>query len=290
MRLLKRSFQEFRSAAWAYAISTLVIALGIAVFSFFGLIYFNLVHFTERVARELVLNVYLKPGLTEAKASFIIQELKNQPLVAKVTYLSPREVLKDLERLFQEKELLAGVSPDFLPPVLVVSFRDPFAAGKTLEEISARLSSLPGVYKVQFANSWLARLAKLKRFLEVLSLSGLLLIGLATCFIIGLVVRFSLSERQQELEVLSLVGATPRFIQGPIVVLALGQGLLASGLALLLVYFLKVYLDKALKGFFPGFTGELVFWGGSEIVILSLGVVLLCVTGSYLASRRYLRY
>ncbi len=290
MSLIRRTWQEFRTAPWAYLTATLVIALGLAVFSFFGLVYFNLVHFTEQVAQELVLNVYLNPGSTKEEARAVIEELEAYPLVAKVSYLSAEEVLKDLEKLFEEKDLLAGVSPEFLPPVLLVSFKDPFRASQHLKKLSAKIAALPGVYKVQFAKSWLVRLANLKRFLEIMSLAGLVLIGLATCFIIALVVRLSLSQRQKELEVLSLVGATPGFIQGPIVVMAALEGAVASFLALCLVYLLKFYLDGVLRDFFPTATGALLFWGRTELTILIAGVILLCVTGSYWASRRYLRY
>ncbi len=290
MRFLKRLFLEFRVAAWAYFTATLVIVLGLAVFSFFGLVYSNLNYFTQKVAQELVLNVYLSPRITSKEVKKITSEIKKEPLVAEVRFLPPEEVLKDLERLFEEKELLSGISPDFLPPVLVVSFKDPFRAGKSLKELSLRLEGLPGVFKVQFAQSWLARLANLRRFLEIISLWGLFLVGLTTCFIIGLVVRFSLSQRKEELEVLSLVGATPGFIQGPILVIAVLQGAVASFLALLLVYIVKIYLDRALLDFFPGFQGGLVFWNASQITILISGVVFLCVLGSYWASRRYLRY
>ncbi len=290
MSLIRRTWQEFRTAPWAYLTATLVIALGLAVFSFFGLVYFNLVHFTEQVAQELVLNVYLNPVSTKEEARAVIEELEAYPLVAKVSYLSAEEVLKDLEKLFEEKDLLAGVSPEFLPPVLLVSFKDPFRASQHLKKLSAKIAALPGVYKVQFAKSWLVRLANLKRFLEIMSLAGLVLIGLATCFIIALVVRLSLSQRQKELEVLSLVGATPGFIQGPIVVMAALEGAVASFLALCLVYLLKFYLDGVLRDFFPTATGALLFWGRTELIILIAGVILLCVTGSYWASRRYLRY
>ena len=290
MKFWKRIYSEFQVAAWAYVAATLVIALGLAVFSFFGLIYFNLNHFTQKVAQELALNIYLEPKTTLEKAQKLIAEIKKEPLVAKVTYLPPEEVLEDLKEVFEEKDLLEGISTDFLPPVLVVSFKDPFKAGNLLEKLSARLASFPGVFKVQFARSWLARLANLKRFLEIISLWGLFLVGVATCFIIGLVVRFSLSQRREELEVLSLVGATPGFIQGPILTIAAFQGFFASVVAFFLVYVLKIYLDRALQGFFPGLSGGLVFWNAKQLAILISGVIFLCVTGSYWASRRYLRY
>ncbi len=290
MKIWKRIWSEFQIASWAYLTATLVITLGLAIFSFFGLIYFNLHHFTQKVAQELVLNVYLTPKTTFEEAQELITEIKKEPLVAKVKFLPPEDVLEDLQRVFGRKELLEGISTDFLPPVLIVSFKDPFKAMGSLEEFSARLTKFPKVFKIQFARSWLARIANLKRFLEIISLWGLFLVGVATCFIIGLVVKFSLAQRKEELEILSLVGATPSFIQGPILIIAIFQGFLASLGAFFLVYILKIYLDRAFQGFFPGFSGGLIFWNAKQLIILISGVISLCVTGSYWASRRYLRY
>jgi len=289
-KLLSRTIKEFRAAAFAYLASTLVIALGLTVFSFFGLIYFNLVHFTEEVAKELVLNVYLKPETNFTAAQNLIFQLEKNPLVAKVSFVPPEKVLEDLKQLFEEKELLSGVEAKFLPPVLLVSFKDPFEAAGKLKALSAEIAQNPVVLKVQFAKSWLMRLANIKRFLEIFSLSGLLLVGLATCFVIGLVVSFSLAQRERELEILSLVGATPGFIQGPVILIAAIEGLLASAFATGLVYTLKIYLEDAIKGFFPGFSGKLLFWNEIHLTIITIGVIALCMAGSYWASRRYLRY
>ncbi len=270
--------------------STLVVALCVTIFTFFGFLYLNLNHFTQEIARELVLNVYLKPGISEAEVNDLKNTLLGNPQVAGVRYLSSVGVLEELKQLFQDETLLEGVDPSFLPPVLVVSFKDPFAVVKDLPRLAAALAGRPEVEKVQYAKSWLTRLSGLKRFLELLSFTGLFLLGVATVLIIGLTVRFSLSERREELEILSLVGATARFIQAPLLLVALVKGLVASALALSAIFFVKLYLDGVIKGLFPGFTSGLVFFGRGEMFILVTGVVVLCLFGSYWASRRYLRY
>ncbi|AEH45993.1 protein of unknown function DUF214 [Thermodesulfatator indicus DSM 15286] len=289
-QVFSRALKEFRSTPGTYVAATLVIALGLTVFSFFGLIYFNLIHFTEQIARELVLNVYLEPKTDSVIVQRLINEIEKNPMVAQVSFVPSDKVLEELSRLFEDQELVKDIKPDFLPPVLLVSFKDPFLALNKLKDFSEYLSQKKAVLKVQFAQSWLVRLANIKKFLEIFSLSGLILVGLATVFVISLVVRLSLAQREKELEILSLVGATPGFIQNPLIFLAAIQGLLASAMSLALVYFLKTYLDRAIKGFFPGFTGTLIFWDKLQLFSLALGVVLLCVIASYGASRRYLRY
>ncbi|OAG28425.1 cell division protein FtsX [Thermodesulfatator autotrophicus] len=289
-KLFSRAAKEFRTTPGTYIAATLIIALGLTVFSFFGLMYFNLIHFTEQIARELVLNVYLAPKTDPVITQKLINEIEKNQLVAQVSFVPSTKVLEELKHLFEDQELVKDIKPDFLPPVLLVSFKDPFLALNKLKDFSEYLSQKKGVLKVQFAQSWLVKLANIKKFLEIFSVSGLFLVGLATIFVISLVVRLSLAQRQKELEVLSLVGATPGFIQNPLIFLSGLQGLLASGISLTLVYFLKTYLDKAIKGFFPGFTGSLLFWEKWQLISLTLGVVLLCVTASYGASRRYLRY
>jgi cell division transport system permease protein len=266
------------------------VALCLVVFAFFTLVYLNLVHFTREVAKELVLNVYLKPGTQENDVGRLEREISSEPLVAGIHFVSSSEVLEELKKLFPDPAFLEGVEASFLPPVLIVSFKDPFVAAEELPQIAKKLEDQPQVERVQYARTWLMRLKSLKSFFEVLALSGLFLLGAATVFIVALTVRFSLSERREELEILSLVGATAGFIQAPLLIISFLEGLLASGLSLAVLLGLKFYLDQALRELFPGFESGLVFFRGPEIFILVSGVVTLCLVGSYWASRRFLRY
>ncbi len=288
--LLKRAWRELRSAPALYLVSTLIIALSLTIFSFFALLYLNLEHFTNQLARELVLNVYLEPGTSLKDCRSLVASLRSRPDVAGLRYVPAQRVLSDLKNLFENKDLLSGISPDFLPPLLEVAFKRPFEVLHNLPALAQELSQKPHVLKVQYAESWLERLAGLKRFLEILSLTGLGLLGGATLFIAASTVRLVLLQRQQELEILSLVGATPGFVQGPFLVLAFFQALVALSFALTTLWGLHLYLGQALKGIFPGATAGLLFFNPRELVILAGGVLLLCLSGSYWASRRFLRY
>ncbi len=290
MSLWRRAWREFKSAPALYLVSTFIIAFCLTIFSFFALLYLNLEYFTNQLARELVLNIYLEPHTTREKAQEVIDDLSSRKEVAGVRYLSPDKVLEDLRCLFENKDLLAGVSADFLPPVLEVSFKRPFEVLHRLPTLAQDLSRYPQVMRVQYAKSWLERLAGLKRFLEILSLTGLLLLGGATAFIAGATVRLSFSHRSRELEILSLVGATPGFVQGPLLVLAFWQAVIALSFALFLLWGLHFYLDQALRGIFPGMEAKLLFFRTKEMAILSGGVLAFCLSGCYWASRRFLRY
>jgi len=288
--LIRRTWRELTSASPLYLMSTLTITLSLTIFSFFVLLYVNLEDFTNHLARELVLNVYLRPGTDLKECQNLVKELEKLPEVAKVSYINSQKVLKDLQKLFEDQDLLAGVSPDFLPPLLEVSFKRPFSVLYALPRMAEEIKRDPHVFKVQYAKSWLERLAGLKRFLEILSLTGLGLLGGATLFIAAATVRLVLLQRQEELEILSLVGATAGFIQGPVLLLAFIQALLATGGSLLILWVIHLYLTQALEGIFPGITVQISFFGPKEILILAGGVVLLCLNGSYWASRRFLRY
>ena len=286
----RRALREFTSAPALYVLSTLIIAFCLTIFSFFALLYLNLEHFTNQLAQELVLNIYLEPGTTLADCGELVSELRERPEIADVRFLPAEKVLEDLKGLFENKDLASGVSPDFLPPLLEVAFKRPFQVLHELPSLAATISTYPHVLKVQYARSWLERLAGLKRFLELLSLTGLILLGGATVFIAGSTVKLSLSQRSRELEILSLVGATPGFVQGPLLVLAFFQALIALSFALLVLRGLHFYLGQALRGIFPGFSGGLLFFQAKELAILFGGVLTLCLSGCYWASRRFLRY
>ncbi len=288
--IFKRTWREFSSAPTLYLISTLIIAFCITIFSFFALLYINLEHFTNLLARELVLNVYLEPGTTNKDCKKLIDDLLSCPEVMEVRFLSSEQVLKDMRSLFEDKNLLVGVSADFLPPVLEVAFKRPFQALDRLPQFAEKISRYPKVLRVQYAKSWLKRLTGIKHFLEIISVTGLLLLGVATAFITGATVRLSLVPKSKELEILSLVGATPGFIQGPLMIIALFQSIIAFSWAMSFLWILHSYLGQVLHGIFPGMKTKLLFFGFKEMTILFGGVLIFCLSGCYWASLRFLRY
>ena len=73
---------------------------------------------------------------------------------------------------------------------------------------------------------------------------------------------------RQEIEIMKLVGASPWFIRGPFLIQGAFQGLVASGLALLILIPLIWWLGPKLENFAPEIGINLYFWSNFGYIIL----------------------
>ncbi|MCI5147445.1 MAG: FtsX-like permease family protein, partial [Candidatus Electrothrix sp. AR3] len=118
----------------------------------------------------------------------------------------------------------------------------------------------------------------------VVFLSGSLLI-LTTTVMIGYSIRLTLFSRQQELELLRLVGASNNYIRVPFLLEGAALGALGSAAGITALYLLFQWIQARFSGAamfsFNFFTAPVVF----TIFFLS---VLLCAGGSFLSIRKIL--
>jgi cell division transport system permease protein len=154
---------------------------------------------------------------------------------------------------------------------------------------SEYLSKLPGTMKVQYGQDWMERFYHFTRLLSiVVLLSGSLLI-LTTVFMVAYTIRLTIIGRQDELELLKLVGATNGYIRTPFLLEGLFQGFLGSSLGVTALYVLFRWITERFRG--PGFLSVIEFTFFPPLTLATIiGVsVLLCTVGSHTSMRKYLR-
>ena len=119
-------------------------------------------------------------------------------------------------------------------------------------------------------------------------LSKILLI-LTTVFMVAYTIRLTIMGRQDELELLKLVGATNNYIRTPFLLEGFLQGALGSTVGLASLYLLFQWITNRFTG--QGFLNLIDFtFFPPATVIAIIGIsILLCAVGSHTSMRRYLR-
>ena len=122
----------------------------------------------------------------------------------------------------------------------------------------------------------------------VVLLSGILLI-LTTIFMVSYTIRLTIMGRQDELELLKLVGATNNYIRTPFLLEGLVQGLAGSTLGVVALYILYRWISVKFSG--PGFLQLVNFTFFTPMTILVIvGIsILLCTVGSHTSMSKYLK-
>ncbi|RME14829.1 MAG: FtsX-like permease family protein [Bdellovibrio sp.] len=115
---------------------------------------------------------------------------------------------------------------------------------KELKRLSEKLGRFSGVDDVSYGQGWIENYAQV---LNGFSLTGVLIISvliLGGLFVIGNVIRSTIYQRREEIELLELFGAPSHFIKIPFVIEGAVLGFLSSIFALLICYAIYVWQSR----------------------------------------------
>lgn len=289
--VLNRTLRSFRGNLLAHFVTTLTITFLICIFGASVLIYINLDKLASSLSRELQIVAYLDPSLQPETLVAVKAQVLRLPGVAGFKYVSSREGFKRLKDQFKgDEQILSGLGEDFLPPTIEVEMYKSYVQDKRhLRLLAARLSKTPGVTDVRYGQEWIEKLDQAAILAQIIIYVIGALLFVTTVFIISNTLKLTMHLRHDELETMRLVGATKSFIRGPFLIEGSMQGLVGSGLAIIILYLLFQFVTEQVN--FPGFIRFFTpaFFTVPVMIGMILSTTALCIIASLLSSRRFLR-
>jgi len=212
---------------------------------------------------------------------------------ASATLISPEQGMEEFIHSsgFAQAQELFDENP--LPWVVLVTPRitEQQTLGSVVSELVSWLQEQPEVDQVQVDYKWLQRLSGLldlgRAFVSVLTA----LFSLAVLVVVANTIRLDVANRAEEIQVLSLVGATDRFIRLPFLYSGFWYGLLGALIALALLSLSIFYLHDPLQHLLQAY-GESFRLNGLdalEALIILLTGGLLGLGGAWISVQRHLR-
>ena len=272
------------------SMTLLTVSLSVLIFSFFFLIYINIIKAGESFGDDLRLTIYLEQEPVVEMQTELVRKITNFNPVEEIRFTSRQDAFDKLsQQLGENIDVLDDLDPSFLPPSIEVYPQKDLTSLTQVKRFSEYLSTLPGAIKVQYGQEWVERFNYFTKLLRIIVvLSGVLLI-LTTTFMVAYTIRLAVLARQAELEILRLLGATNSYIRTPFLIEGLLQGIFGSSLGLVALFFLYQWIEKRFTG--PGFLQVIDFTFFSPMIIGSiiLASIILCTVGSYSSMRKFMR-
>jgi cell division transport system permease protein len=268
----------------------LTVSLSVLIFSFFFLIYLNMIKAGERLGDDLRLTIYLEEEPVLEMQSELVRKITNFNPVEEIRFTSREDAYNRLaNQLGDNVDVLDDLDPSFLPPSIEVYPKKSLSTLAQIKRFSEYLSTLPGAVKVQYGQEWVERFNYFTKLLRIIVLlSGALLI-LTTTFMVAYTIRLAVVARQAELEILRLLGATNGYIRTPFLIEGFLQGVFGSSLGLLALFFLFRWIQFRFSG--PGILQliEFTFFSPTIIGIIITASIALCTGGSFSSMRKFMR-
>ena len=251
-----------------------------------GLLVQRQVSLAQRVLyAQVEVSIFLLDDISREQLASLERELRANPVVQDVIYVSKEQAYEDFQRMSNGDEvMLASVGPDVLPASFRVKLTDP----QQYPVVASQFAGYPGIDEIIDQRDTLEKFFQVMNALRNGALAVALLQLVAAAALISNTIRVTAFARREQTGIMKLVGATNWYIRLPFVVEGIIAGvvgaLIAGGLLLLGELTLLSRLKGALR-FIPFIN---IYDVAATIPILVLIGALIASVASVVSLRRFL--
>ncbi len=266
------------------------ITISIFILGLFSLLFLNLDEFFSKWNRQVQLIVYLKDDITKFERKTLVDIIKKSPNVD--SYI---EISRDMAWAEFQSNMSESLKPlldlDFnpLPASYKIKFQEIDNRWIYIRELSEVIVTQKGVESIEYGKEWILRFEKIMIFtkLFLFAMGGLLCLGIT--LIISNTIRLSIYSRQDEIELMLLIGATPRFVRIPFLLEGMFQGFMGSILALFLVGGVHLYFTREFQSSFETLSIQFGFIDKPYLIGLVGLSIFVGFMASYISTFQFLR-
>lgn len=303
MRIVHAGTVNFiRNASLAIAaMAVMIVTLTILLFSLIANASFA--NTVRQITNKINVSVYLNDTTTLAQTKSLEAELRKQPNVKSIQYLSKEQVLKQFVSDNADNASLqqaANVTSNPLPATIHVYLRD-LNQIKDVENflLQPQYKKLQTVDSPSYSGKLKEAIDNITHATNILREIGVIAVGVfavVSALIIFNTIQMAIFNRRDEIQIMRLLGASTNYIRGPFVVESAIYGLLSAVLSILIINSVFVAASSTLQASSLGlldigyattyFDGHFWTFLGLQIFIgITIGVI-----SSVIATKRYLKF
>jgi cell division transport system permease protein len=215
------------------AVATATIALCLLLAGSFALLLTNMERVLARFGDELAVSAYLSDELTMAEHEKVAERVRQVADVESVRLVSKDAALERFrDSPFGRASLLDGLDANPLPASLEIVLVPDERDREGVEKLVATLGELSGIAELGYGHEWVEGYARAVALVRGLAAGIGAVLALATLLIVANTIRLAIYARQDELEILQLVGAGRAFVATPYLLEGVIEGVVGGLLAL----------------------------------------------------------
>ena len=258
-----------------------LVLLGMVVLSVF-----TTRNLTNYVKENLVVTVMLDQDMTNPEAQNLCTQLSTRPYIKNLSFISKEQALKEQTTAMgaDPTEFTGGDNP-FLSSI-ELTLQGDYANNDSLAWISKELKNHPKVSEISYQHDLVENV---NNTLRKVSLVLLILAALLTFVSFSLIintVRLGIYARRFSIHTMKLVGASWGFIRKPFINQAVGIGMIAASLAIVVLggFIFGLYQYEA--GVFTVITWDVM---AITTVAVYIGGILITAFCAYISVNKFLR-
>lgn len=230
-RHIRDGFRNLFRNGWMTLAAIFTMTLTLFMVGSLFIVLSNVENITQDIEEGVNIRVHIDIAATEEDEANLREQIEDTAHVSEVTYRTKEQELEDLTATIEEFELVFGDSNP-LYNVFVVTLDD----NNELASVSETISEYPFALEVTYGEldtENLLRTLETARIIVALIAAVLVVIAIS---LISNTIKMTIYTRQEEIEIMRLVGAENAYIRAPFAYEGAFIGIIGSVLASLLIF------------------------------------------------------
>jgi cell division transport system permease protein len=238
-RQFKRALEDIAANRFVNAVTVVTVSLAVLIVSAAFLFFVNARGILNAWQQQTRIMAYLR---TDAgpEARSLTRSIEAIEGVRRARFIARDEALRDLKaQMPHQASLFENLEENPLPDAFEIELKPTAEGWDRIGAIAGRIGALKEIEAVEYGRKWVDTLQGIVGVLRTVGAAMIGLFFLAAVSIVANTTRLVIYSRQQELEIMRLVGAAESFIKTPFYIAGLIQGLVGgvAGLGILFTLF-----------------------------------------------------
>ena len=285
---IRETYKSIKRNGLMSLASVSTVALSLLVLGMFLLIFINTNNLAQYLESQVQITVYMEDSVEAPGLSDMKQTLENLPGVLSVTEVSKQEALSRFkERLGQQEKLLHSLGTDNPFPN---SFEVQVDRPDRINELAPQIHEMEGVETAKFGQEIVEHIFQMTKILRIGGVVLVILLALATLFIIANTIRLTVFARRKEVNIMKYVGATDWFIRWPFILEGMTLGFFGALIANFVIngtyaaLLSRIYATLAFLPMVPAY--PMLTYVDISIILAGTAIG---AAGSYISLRKFLK-
>ena len=290
--IFKSTFLNIESNKQLFLLSIVTNFVAFSVLGLFFLLFVNLDMVFSSWDKHVQLIVYLDDKISNNDKIKIENLFESNIKIESIIFISRDQAWKKFQGEFSSRsKFITSLKFNPLPDSYTLRFKNDLNRLQNIREFSEKIKNQKGIESVEYGEKWIYRFEQFINFLRVFIISFGVVLFSGLIFIISNTIKLSIYTRKDEIDLMSLLGATHRFIKAPLlfegILQATGGALLALAAVKLVHLYIVFQSQGSLESTFRGF--DFQYLTNPLICSILIAGMVIGVFGSLLPVNHFLK-
>ncbi|HWI55159.1 MAG TPA: permease-like cell division protein FtsX [Desulfobacteria bacterium] len=230
---IREAFKSLHRNSWLSLASAGTAAVSLIIVGMSLITILNTNYLAARLESNIEIISYLKDSVTVEQGVELKEEIEGIPGVAKVRFVTRDEAMLEFRKELGDQQnmvdALGGSNP--LPNLYKITTISP----QDVQTVANKLQGLAEMEKVDYGKGVIEKLFSITRWVRMVGLVVISLLGLAAIFLIATTTRLAVFARRKEIEIMRMLGASKWFIRWPFLLEGMVIGFSGAVIAVIVV-------------------------------------------------------